>query len=334
MNGKRNHFVWLLLLAFNLFGQPVQAQGFSYIYIQGDKKTPIYTRVEGVMMPRYGKNYALLSRLAPGPLAVEVLFQQNEFPPLTFNIMVPESGKRAFVLNRKDGAFSLYDVEQNFYLKAGNDISDDHLPTVLNNTKISDNKPVAVMPDTETPQTPEPVVTTPRKDVVAPEDIPETPIVTQPIQAATDIPVVKDTPVPAEPGKPKFIEDITFNNDPGTAITATGNGSSTSETTAVINSDCKGSMPVPAFLKLKNSISSKKGEDERLGILKTAIRQNCFSTEQAELLVGNLETDLARLSALKDLYPKITNQSDFVKLESLLSEEDSKSYFRSFTGNP
>lgn len=94
MNGKRNHFVWLLLLAFNLFGQPVQAQGFSYIYIQGDKKTPIYTRVEGVMMPRYGKNYALLSRLAPGPLAVEVLFQQNEFPPLTFNIMVPESGKR------------------------------------------------------------------------------------------------------------------------------------------------------------------------------------------------------------------------------------------------
>ncbi|MBL7711711.1 MAG: hypothetical protein JNL13_04575, partial [Chitinophagaceae bacterium] len=103
MNSKRNYLAGLLLLALQLLALPAQAQGFSYIYIQGDKKTPIYTRVEGTMMPRYGKNYALLSRLAPGPLAVEVLFQQNEFPPLTFNIMVPESGKRAFVLNNKGG---------------------------------------------------------------------------------------------------------------------------------------------------------------------------------------------------------------------------------------
>lgn len=331
MNGKRNHFVLLFLLVLSLFVQPAQAQGFSYIYIQGDKKTPIYTRVEGVMMPRYGKNYALLSRLAPGPLAVEVLFQQNEFPPLTFNIMVPESGKRAFVLNNKAGEFSLYDVEQNFYLKANNDISEDHLPTVLNNTQLS--QPVAVMPDAEAPVKEEPTITAPVKEVVAPEEVPEIPVATQPVPAVPETPAVKDTPVVAEAGKPKFIADITFNNDPGTGTVAAGSGGS-SEAAVVINSDCKGPMAVPAFLKLKNNISGKPGEDERLGILKTAIRQNCFSTEQAELLVRNLETDLAKLSALKDLYPKITNQSDFVKLESMLSEEDSKSYFRSFTGNP
>lgn len=331
MNNKRNHLAGLLLLALMLLAAPVQAQGFSYIYIQGDKKTPIYTRVEGVMMPRYGKNYALLSRLAPGPLAVEVLFQQNEFPPLTFNIMVPESGKRAFVLNNKGGEFSLYDVEQNFYLKAGNDISEDHLPTVLNNTQLADSKPVTVLPDAEAPQKQEPAIPPVVKEVVAPEEVPEIPVAVQPVPTPPT-PEVKDTPVPAETGKPKFIEDITFNNDPAAVSTTTGS-STAGETAAVINSDCTGPMAVPAFLRLKNNISSKKGEDERLGILKTGIRQNCFSTEQAEMLVGNLETDLAKLSALKDLYPKITDQSEFVKLESMLSEEDSKSYFRSFTGH-
>jgi hypothetical protein len=331
MNTKQNYYTLILLFVVSLFCQPMaaKAQGFSYIYIQGDKKTPIYTRVEGVMMPRYGKNYALLSRLAPGPLTVEVLFQQNEFPALTFNIMVPESGKRAFVLNHKGDEFSLYDVEQNFYLKAGNDIADDHLPTVLSNTKLTNTEPLAVVPEIPKPQ--EPVIKEPIKDVVAPEDIPETVVATEVVPVS---PPPADTPVVPVPGKPKFIEDITFNNETGTAeTTATISGSTATDASPVINSDCSGAMAVPAFLKLKNSISSKKGEDERLGILKGAIRQNCFSTEQAEMLVGNLETDLAKLSALKDLYPKITDQSAFVRLESMLGEEDSKSYFRSFIGN-
>ncbi|MCC6185867.1 MAG: hypothetical protein IT256_01800, partial [Chitinophagaceae bacterium] len=78
----------IFLLTFLLLqNSNIQAQGFSYVLIQGDKKTPIYTKVEGVMMPRYGKNYALLSRLAPGPLNLEILFQQNEYPPLQFNIL-------------------------------------------------------------------------------------------------------------------------------------------------------------------------------------------------------------------------------------------------------
>lgn len=77
----------LLLLAGNTF-----ANGFSYVYIQGDKQTPFYVKFEDEMMPRYGKNYCIISQLAPGPVKVQILFQQNIYPAQTFTIQVPENG--------------------------------------------------------------------------------------------------------------------------------------------------------------------------------------------------------------------------------------------------
>src|ERR1700756_3131661 len=92
------------------------AQPFSYVYIQGDKITPFYVKMEGVMMPRYGKNYCILSELSPGLKHIEILFQQNVFPAQKFTIEVPENGYRGFLLNKQEHGFVLYDLQQKKYL--------------------------------------------------------------------------------------------------------------------------------------------------------------------------------------------------------------------------
>ncbi len=92
------------------------AQSFSYVYIQGDKQTPFYVKMEGVMMPRYGKNYNILSELKAGPIQIEILFEQHKYPPQKFTIMVPENGYRGLLLEKQETGFVLYDLLQKRYL--------------------------------------------------------------------------------------------------------------------------------------------------------------------------------------------------------------------------
>lgn len=305
----------------------VRAQGFSYVYIQGDKKTPIYTKVEGVMMPRYGKNYALLSRLAPGPLNVEILFKQNEFPPLTFTILVPENGKRAFVLNHKGDEFTLYDVEQNFYLKPGNAESDDHLPTVLNNNTVYEPIPEPVVKKVE----PTPVKKTGFLAKVKPKKQEPKAVVSKPPVKKI---VVEEMPAP-DTVAPRFIDDITFSNEQNRNAEVpvdTGKNAeiilSNKVNSEILNSDCGHAITANNFQKLVNMVNAQRGEDQRLSIINNATKQNCFSTEQARKLISRLDADVAKASALKNLFPKITDQANFAGLEVLLQSEEWKDYFR------
>ena len=97
------------------------AQPFSYVYIQGDKETPFYVKLEGKMMPRYGKNYCRLSELSPGTIHIEILFQQRVYPSQKFTINVPENGYRGFLLNKQGNVFALYDLQQKKYLGPNGD---------------------------------------------------------------------------------------------------------------------------------------------------------------------------------------------------------------------
>lgn len=310
----RKLFCWLILLT--CWGSEALGQNFSYVYIQGDKKVPIYVKVEEMMLPRLGKNYALISQLAPGPMHIEVLFQQNEYEPASFHILVPENGKRAFVISRKDNQTLLFDVEQNFYLKSGNDISEDHLPTVLNNSKLA-----------ETTQT---------NTAVAIEATPDKTIVSGThTETNNTTGSVKTTGTPADKQGLQFIDNITFNNENNTAATAEiPAGNSSPENTGIINSDCSKAISALSFSRLKNVLLSRKTEDERLGLILEASKNNCFETTQAGELIETLDTDLARFSALKKLYPKITDQSKYSSLEYLLSTDEWKTYFQRIVGQP
>src|ERR1044071_6263025 len=104
----------------------VNAQRFSYVYIQGDKETPFYVKYEDEMLPRFGKNYYIISELAPGPINIQVLFQQNVYAAQKFTINVPENGFRGFLLTKKAGEFSLYDIHRQFYIPEGNKAADDN----------------------------------------------------------------------------------------------------------------------------------------------------------------------------------------------------------------
>jgi hypothetical protein len=101
----------ILLAATVVFFANAIAQPFSYIYIQGDKEMPFYVKLEGKMMPRYGKNYCILSELSPGPIHIEILFQQHADSPQKFTINVPENGYRGFLLNKQNNKYLLYDLQ-------------------------------------------------------------------------------------------------------------------------------------------------------------------------------------------------------------------------------
>lgn len=116
-------------------------QDFSYVYIQGDKQTPFYVKFEDEMLPRYGKNYYIIPELAPGPMSIQVLFQQNQYPPQKFVVQVPENGFRGFLLTRKSEQFFLYDIHQNFYLPAGNKAEDDHAPVIAETSVTTVQEP-------------------------------------------------------------------------------------------------------------------------------------------------------------------------------------------------
>jgi hypothetical protein len=92
------------------------ARPFSYVYIQGDKTIPFYVKREGQMLPRYGKDYCIISELNAGPIHIEVLFQQHTYPPQKFTIQVPEGGYRGFLLTKQGDAFVLYDLLEKKYL--------------------------------------------------------------------------------------------------------------------------------------------------------------------------------------------------------------------------
>ncbi|MGC4056659.1 MAG: DUF4476 domain-containing protein [Chitinophagaceae bacterium] len=312
-------FLFSLLL---LQARIVAAEQFSYIFIQGDKKTPIYTKVEGVMMPRYGKNYALLAPLAPGPINIEILFQQNEHPPLNFRILVPENGKRAFLLSSKDGKYALYDLEQNFYLQSDNSFEEDHMPAVVTNQTMAVN--AAETPKREVPATEKTNVKTPDSEKLYEPEANE----------GNNQNNTAAVPQPSGKQAPRFIENITFNNEQATggtiakATDETGNGATTGGT--VTNSDCAGVIGDERFIRLRTDLNLVTNEDQRLGIIQGAIKNNCFSTRQAAELTELLSSDVAKLSALKAFYPKIRDQAEFPSLASLITDEDVKSYFLGF----
>jgi len=142
-----------LLLPIFLTGHLLFAGDYSYIFIQGDKQTPFYVKLEGQMMPRLGKNYCILPNLDEGAIHLEILFQQNVYPPQKFTVKVPAASGRGLILQQiNDQQFALYDLQTKHHLVAGNKEEDDQLDATVTeddqknlawgNTTAEDIKPV------------------------------------------------------------------------------------------------------------------------------------------------------------------------------------------------
>lgn len=91
------------------------AQPYSYIYIQADKGMKFNILVNGSILPQYGRSYAIIPKLLPGITKMYILFTNNDYPPQRFNIGVPDSGFRNFLLTYYNNAITLYDVDSRTY---------------------------------------------------------------------------------------------------------------------------------------------------------------------------------------------------------------------------
>jgi hypothetical protein len=284
------------ILAIILLSITTQAQDFSYVYIQGDKQTPFYVKLEDEMMPRYGKNYSIISQLAPGPVNLEILFQQNVYPPQKFAINVPEHGYRGFLLLKKNNGFSLYDIQQQFYVQAGNKLEDDRAPVGKGE--------VAFVP-VET-----------KAEAVA------NTIKEQPKPASKKSKKVKAEV--AAPSGPQFMSNVELDNP---HLAQQQDPKVIKNEVAIINSDCPSAIDNDAFERIFNKVSDKDDRNR----LKYLLEQmnNCYTTNQARILTKTLKTDAERFTYLKNIYPRITDQSTFRTLENLLTTEEWKNYFRS-----
>lgn len=314
------YFAYTALIVFCLLwigpGQ-LMAQRFSYVYIQGDQRTPFYVKFEGEMLPRYGKHYSIISALAPGPINLEILFQQHAYPPASFQVQVPEDGFRGFLLTRVDTGFALYDIHQHFYLRSGNEIDEDRMPDPMTGRPLASQRPnhSSASASAAAPSGSDPLRSAWESLVSRAEQIPEQ------LKTARASRQTESTPAPNSDQDLKFIDNLELRGagqqDPPPPIP---------------NSDCPEPLTNAAFESLYRNVV-RRPADQRMAYLfeQTAV---CLSTNQARQLTLSLSTDAEKYTFLKRIYSRITNQERFGELASLFEDPEWKSYFHQFILNP
>lgn len=279
------------------------ADKFSYVYIQGDKSIPFYVKLEDQMLPRYGKNYNLIPQLAPGPINIQILFQQNAYPAQKFTVMVPENGFRGFLLLRKGNSFSLYDIHQQFYLQPGNKAADDKAPAANTaDAYVYTNQSAG-----------QEVKTVKKTTGTTLKFLPN-------VELSNERTIQHDKPVASS--SQSSYGDIPAGNsaDNNVGSKETGNR------LMVANSDCPHAIEDDDFQDLCDKARAKS-EKVKLKFLISKM-DACYTTNQARILADYLSNDPERYTFLKRVYPRVTDQYNFPMLENLLSTREWKSYFK------
>jgi len=318
-----NSYTKYLLLLLVLVGNNAVGQTFSYIYIQGDKETPIYVKMEDEMQPRYGKNYSIISQLAPGPVHVQILFQQNAYPPQNFTIQVPENGYRGFIVTHKGNDFALYDLQQRTYLPA-NDAVADKLPET-SNTVIAATAPAVAAPPvavvdaaaTTTAVVPAPVAM-PSRDVASKKAH---------IDSLIKAQNRKKIKQPEQSNQPQFIDNMVLNNERTVQPNSDNIRVVDNDPPVVItNSDCPIPMDNNTFEAIYVTMTGKKADDRLKYLLQNS--KHCFSCNQVQIMAKELNSESQRYSFMKQVYPRVTDQANFRFLENMFTSAEWRSYFR------
>lgn len=313
-------YILLLLCSFVLTTK-AWAQDFSYVYIQGDKETPFYVKFEGEMLPRYGKNYIIIPMLAPGPINIEVLFQQNKYPAQKYVIQVAENGFRGFLLNKNSGSFSLYDIYRNYYIHPGNKAIDDKSPNsdpandfVTTNTSLSTPQPQKTTSTTTVSSSTQPQSNSPKF------------IADIQINSASGTATTNNKNVVAQTYQPTTTTATDVQDEDGTDNRTVTTTTKPNNDNVIINSDCPEAVNNGDFEDIYKK-ALDKNEKTRLKYLLSQM-DKCYNTDQARSLTLILSNDPEKYTFLKRVYPRITDQSAFPPLENLLSTNEWKSYFR------
>lgn len=344
---KKTILIWLSLI---LCGLSVFSQDLNdaVVYIQSDKETPIYVKVEGRMMERYSKNYVVLGNLASGPLNLEILFQQNKYPNQKFVLNIPPSSQRSLVLKKIDqNQFALYDLNYGIYLNNGNRLEDD----ISGNDNEYPNTVLATPAPKETATKEEPVekpkkqkevAQKPKKEKKAEADIPE-------FQAAKeDKKQEEETPLIAqeEPEKPKKSKRsradrkketddnangdrfLDFEMDKKESNSGSNRSGSAKNNPSGGNSKCTEPASESQFDNFASLLNATEDEEVKLGIVRKNASKYCFSTDQVRTIAMNFDSQSSRYEVARVLKAKVVDVENFAELSSLFNTNFLKERFK------
>lgn len=345
-----NRILIVILLTLSAIVSKAQVADYSYVYIEGDKETPFYIKMEGKMQPRLGQHYAILSNLDAGVTNIEILFQQNKYPPIKFAIKVPNFGARGLQLRKIEDQFALYDIQTGNYILPGNKPADDDITALANmysraNRSLKDadkkeenaqtQKAVTVAKNDKLPafnpgksNTEEPKA----KEVVKEKEQEKTKIVAAPKETKPkEKPIKTKQPtlsgetekpnLPKSDKQPGYIENVTINS-------SNDEDESVPEATGALppNTDCKAAMPDEEFTTFLTRLKEKDGEARIKFISKQ--KRKCFSTEQVSYIGRTIASPSGKLQVLKELYAQTTDQENYYMLETLFNTDFLKKKFR------
>lgn len=342
---KKTIVIWLSLVLcwIGVFGQDLND---AVVYIQSDKETPIYVKVEGQMMERYSKNYVVLGNLASGPLNLEILFQQNKYPNQKFVLNIPPSSQRSLVLKKIDqNQFALYDLNYGIYLNNGNRLEDD-----ISGSDNGYQNTVLVTPDpkeeivkeepVEKPKKEKIVAQKPKKEKKAEEAIPEFQAVKEEEKQNEETPLMAQE----EPEKPKKSKRSRANKKQETdentnnerfldfemdkkESNSGNNRSGTAKNTASGNK-CTEAASESQFDNFASLLNATDDEEVKLGIVRKNASKYCFSTDQVRTIAMNFDSQSSRYEVARVLKAKVVDVENFAELSSLFNTNFLKERFK------
>lgn len=318
-----------------LLSLPLAAQlsDYAYLYIEGDKETPFYVKLEGKMMPRLGQNYTILSNLDAGVTNIEILFQQNKYAPLRFAIQVPKQVGRGLMLRKVEDNFALVDLQTGQYIFPGNKGSDDNV-TALENKYYNTRK--VNFSNTPTKEQTVVKVESPKVKEELPSFKPETKKEPKVVKDKTvehkkeKVVKVKEQPTPEKetPAKknPKYLDNVVINKDNSTNANEADESEEATTSSNVSPGSCQVAMGDAEFDTFLQKLKSKDDE-ARIKFLQKS-KKHCFSTEQISYIGRAIPSASGRLQVLQQLYAQTTDQQNYEMLEHLFKTEYLKKKFK------
>ncbi len=118
-----------------------------------------------------------------------------------------------------------------------------------------------------------------------------------------------------------------------TTTTSSSDYSQPQQQAAASPAGCTMPMAPGAFGSAKKSISSASFEDTKLSTAKAILSSNCLSTDQVAQICGLFSFEKTKLDFAKAAYSKTTDQSNYFKINNMLSFDASKKDLNNFIAN-
>ncbi len=313
----------------------------SYIYLESDRNTGFFARLDNTPIAKPGTYHLFIPSIESGQHDMSILFADNS-APLNFNVnVVSGKGYGYFLSKDKDGNYCLQSMQMNRRYYDGDTINE-ALPSIASAParEKATAKPVKEKAEKE-----------PKPTVVAAAKIPKEkpPVVKKEKKAAVketgdivteDKTFARTKPAVTNEG-PQFMDNIVLESGNGTEgkkkkkpepikepePVAQQDSEPSSNQQKVPNSDCPEPVDDVQFEKLVGILDRRYEDQDRIEFLKSKIKQYCYSTTQIRQMAGIFKTQSGRFVMVKMLYPRTVDANNFASLQNLF---DSDTYLEKF----